>query len=132
MHNINQNEYKRSMKYLDKKGGAYMDIGHGKGEWHIQFDNTRETSRIRRELEKKKFKIIDPNNEGKIREKKESAIDVVKRIVKDRQYEQGVDAQTANLIMKIYNAYDKHPALQKKFEKIPLKKMAHMVWKFVK
>jgi len=70
--------------------------------------------------------------EGKITEKKESAIDVAKRIVKDKQYEQGVDMQTANLIMKIYNAYDKHPALQKKFEKLPLKKMAQNVWKFVK
>jgi len=70
--------------------------------------------------------------EGKITEKKESAIDVAKRIVKDKQYEQGVDMQTANLIMKIYNAYDKHPALQKKFEKMPLKKMAQNVWRFVK
>ena len=56
-----QKEYKRIMKYLDKRGYQYYDIGHGKGEWHIQFDNTRETSRIRRELEKKRFKIIDPN-----------------------------------------------------------------------
>ena len=59
-----QREYKRIMKYLDKRGYPYYDIGHGKGEWHIQFDNTRETSRIRRELEKKRFKIIDPNNES--------------------------------------------------------------------
>jgi hypothetical protein len=70
--------------------------------------------------------------EGNITEKKESAIDVAKRIVKDKQYEQGVDMQTANLILKIYNAYDKHPALQKKFEKLPLKKMAQNVWRFVK
>ena len=70
--------------------------------------------------------------EGNITEKKESAIDVAKRIVKDKQYEQGVDMQTANLIMKIYQAYDKHPALQKKFEKMPLKKMVQNVWRFVK
>ena len=70
--------------------------------------------------------------DGKITEKKESAIDVAKRIVKDKQYEQGVDAQTANLIMKIYHAYDKNPALQKKLEKMPLKKLAHGVWRFVK
>ena len=57
-------EHQRIMKYLDKKGWSYMDIGYGNGEWHIQFDNTRETSRIRRELEKKRFKIIDPNNES--------------------------------------------------------------------
>ena len=70
--------------------------------------------------------------EGNITEKKESAIDVAKRIVKDKQYEQGVDMQTANLILKIYQAYDKHPALQKKFEKMPLKKMAQNVWRFAK
>ena len=70
--------------------------------------------------------------EGKITEKKETGIDVAKRIVKNHQHEKGVDVQTANLIMKIYHAYDKNPALQKKLEKLPLKKLAHGVWKFVK
>ena len=71
--------------------------------------------------------IIEELNEAK-----ETAIDVARRIVKDKQYEQGIDAQTANLIMKIYSAYDKHPALQTKFEKIPLKKMASLAWRMVK
>jgi len=70
--------------------------------------------------------------EGKLTEKKETAIDVAKRIVKDKQHEKGVDMQTANLIMKIYHAYDKNPALQKKLEKLPLKKLAQGVWRFVK
>jgi len=70
--------------------------------------------------------------EGKLNEKKETAIDVARRIVKNKQHEKGVDMQTANLIMKIYHAYDKNPALQKKLEKMPLKKLAHGVWKFVK
>ena len=74
-----QKEYKRIMKYLDKRGYPYYDIGYGKGEWHIQFDNTRETSRIRRELEKKRFKIIDPNtNEGKLTEGKETLVAIGK------------------------------------------------------
>ena len=60
--------------------------------------------------------------EGKITEKKETGIDVAKRIVKNHQHEKGVDVETANLIMKIYHAYDKNPALQKKLEKLPLKK----------
>ena len=59
-----QREYKRIMKYLDKMGWSYMDIGHGNGAWHIQFDNTKEAMIIRRKLEKKRFKIIDPNNES--------------------------------------------------------------------
>jgi len=70
--------------------------------------------------------------EGKLTEKKETAIDVARRIVKNHQHEKGVDAQTANLIMKIYHAYDKNPALQKKLEKMPLKKLAQGVWRFVK
>ena len=61
-----------------------------------------------------------------------SAIDVAKRIVKDKQYEQGVDMQTANLILQLYNAYKKYPNLQKKLEKMPLKKLVQNIWKFVK
>ena len=67
-----------------------------------------------------------------IKEAKETGIDVARRIVKNKQHEKGVDMQTANLIMKIYHAYDKKPALQKRLEKMPLKKLAHNVWKFVK
>ena len=70
--------------------------------------------------------------EGKLSEAKESGIDVARRIVKNHQHEKGVDVQTANLIMKIHKAYDKNPGLQKKFEKMPLKKMAQGVWRFVK
>ena len=70
--------------------------------------------------------------EGKITEAKETGIDVARRIVKNKQHEKGVDMQTANLIMKIYHAYDKNPALQKKLEKLPLKKLAQGVWRFVK
>ena len=47
----------------------------------------------------------------------------MKQYLKALQYcfEKGVDVQTANLILKIYQAYAKNPALQKKFEKLPLK-----------
>ena len=70
-----QREYKRIMKYLDKKGWSYMDIGHGNGAWHIQFDNTKEAMIIRRKLEKKRFKIIDPNNES-VNESKDDKIQI--------------------------------------------------------
>jgi len=81
------------------------------------------------------FKNLQNNKkvyEGKLKEAKESGIDVARRIVKNHQHEKGVDVQTANLIMKIHKAYDKNPALQKKFEKMPLKKLAQGVWRFVK
>ena len=71
-----QKEYKRIMKYLDKRGYSYYDIGHGKGEWHIQFDNTRDAGRIRAELEKKRFNIIDPNNESMNEKKKDDKISI--------------------------------------------------------
>ena len=67
-----------------------------------------------------------------IDEAKESGIDIARRIVKNHQSENGVDVQTANLILKIHQAYDKNPSLQKKFERIPLKKLAQGVWRFVK
>ena len=81
------------------------------------------------------FKNLQNNKkvyEGKLKEAKESGIDVARRIVKNHQHEKGVDVQTANLIMKIHKAYDKNPGLQKKFEKMPLKKLAQGVWRFVK
>ena len=81
------------------------------------------------------FKNLQNNKkvyEGKLSEAKESGIDVARRIVKNHQHEKGVDVQTANLIMKIHKAYDKNPGLQKKLEKMSLKKLAQGVWRFVK
>ena len=111
--------YKAGVKKYGKEGMKKIQQAAGKRKSHAAI------GAIKDKYEKDK-------KEGKLTEKKESAIDVAKRIVKDKQHEQGVDAQTANLIMKIYHAYDKHPALQKKFEKMPLKKMAQNVWRFVK
>jgi len=81
---------------------------------------------------KKEYEKIGYFAEGKITEAKETGIDIAKRIVKNHQHEKGVDVQTANLILKIHQAYAKNPALQKKFEKLPLKKLAQGVWRFVK
>ena len=40
-----------------------------------------------------------------------------------------VDMQTANVIMKVWNALNK--SNRKKFEKLPIKKMANVSWKLV-
>ena len=82
-----------------KKGKTVMVTHKTSGKELVIIDNPK----VRKEYEK-----IGYFAEGKITEKKESAIDVAKRIVKDRQHEKGVDMQTANLIMKIYHVYDKH------------------------
>ena len=81
---------------------------------------------------KQRLKDIIREEIKNLAEEKETPIDVARRIVKNKQHEKGVDMQTANLIMKIYHAYDKNPALQKKLEKLPLKKLAQGVWRFVK
>ena len=70
--------------------------------------------------------------EGKLNEAKESAIDVAKRVVQNKQHEKGLDLTTANFIMQVYNAYKKNPSLQKKLEKMPLKKMVSIVYKLIK
>ena len=70
--------------------------------------------------------------EGNITEKKESAIDIARRVVQNKQHEKGLDLTTANFIMQVYNAYKKNPALQKKLEKLPLKKMISIVYKLIK
>ena len=70
--------------------------------------------------------------EGKLIEAKESAIDVAKRVVQNKQHEKGLDLTTANFIMQVYNAYNKNPALQRKLEKLPLKKMIGIVYKLIK
>jgi len=70
--------------------------------------------------------------EGKITEKKETAIDVAKRVVQNKQHEKGLDLTTANFIMQVYKAYNKNPSLQKKLEKLPLKKMISIVYKLIK
>ena len=70
--------------------------------------------------------------EGKLNEAKESAIDVAKRVVQNKQHEKGLDLTTANFIMQVYKAYNKNPSLQKKLEKLPLKKMISIVYKLIK
>jgi hypothetical protein len=61
-------EHQRIMKYLDKIKWPYYDGGFGDGAQHIQFVNTKQAMMIRQRLEKKGFKIIDPNTEGKLSE----------------------------------------------------------------
>jgi hypothetical protein len=81
---------------------------------------------------KKEYEKIGYFAEGKITEAKESAIDVAKRVVQNKQHEKGLDLTTANFIMQVYKAYDKNPSLQRKLEKLPLKKMISIVYKLIK
>ena len=59
-----------------------------------------------------------------------SGVDLAKKVLKNKSYEKGIDLQTANLIVTIDKAYDKNPALQKKFRAIPLPKMKQLVMKY--
>ena len=64
----NKREHQRIMKTLDKWKTRYRVPDPAKGAYHIQFYNTKEAMMHRRRLEKAGFKIIDPNNEGKLTE----------------------------------------------------------------
>ena len=59
-----------------------------------------------------------------------SGVDVAKKVLKNKQHEKGIDLQTANLIVTIDKAYDKKPALQKKFRAIQLPKMKQLITKY--
>ena len=60
-----------------------------------------------------------------------SGVDVAKKVLKNKQHEKGIDMQTANLIVTIHKAYNKNKPLQKKFEKIPLKKMKELILRYM-
>ena len=110
--------YRAGVKKYGKEGMRKIQQAAGKGEGH------EEIGKIKDKYEKGK-------KEG-VREAKESAIDVAKRVVQNKQHEKGLDLTTANFIMQVYNAYKKNPALQKKLEKLPLKKMIGIVYKLIK
>ena len=123
-----EKDYKKIKEHMAggltyKKGKTVMVTHKTSGKELVIIDRPA----VRKEYEK-----IGYFAEGKITEAKETGIDIAKRIVKNHQHEKGVDVQTANLILKIHQAYAKNPALQKKFEKLPLKKLAQGVWRFVK
>jgi len=65
---------------------------------------------------------------------KEKRIDVVKRIIDESQAEKIdgylIDLTTAGMLKVVYDALK--PQLQKKFDKIPLKKLVDFGWSMVK
>ena len=79
-------------------------------------------------------------HEGKeccsLHEAKDAAIDIAKRVVKNKQYEKGpgwaLDLQTANYIVKIFDAYKDHPKLQMQMYRLPIKKMVKLAQKVMK
>ena len=112
---------------ISTKKGKTIELTHKKSGKEIVVTNTPSTLK---KYAKMGYLISMP--EGKLTEAKESAIDVAKRVVQNKQHEKGLDLTTANFIMQVYNAYKKNPALQKKLEKLPLKKMISIVYKLIK
>ncbi len=51
-----------------------------------------------------------------------SGIQLAKKVVKNKQYEKGMDLFTASYIVQTYNAYKNHPELRKKIEKLSVPK----------
>ena len=97
------------------------------------------TVKVKHKTSGKSLVIIDKPNVRKEYEKigfyaesvnEISGVDVAKKVLKNKSYEKGIDLQTAKLIVTIDKAYDKKPALQKKFRAIPLAKMKQMIMKY--
>ena len=80
----------------------------------------KEAYKKAREAQKKKNESVNEIN----------GVDLAKKVLKNKSYEKGIDLQTANLIVTIDKAYDKNPALQKKFRAIPLPKMKQLIMKY--
>jgi hypothetical protein len=51
-----------------------------------------------------------------------SGVQLAKKVVKNQQYEKGMDLFTAQYIVQTYDAYKKHPTLRKKIEKLSVAK----------
>jgi hypothetical protein len=51
-----------------------------------------------------------------------SGVQLAKKVVKNQQYEKGMDLFTAQYIVQTYDAYKKHPTLRKKIEKLSIAK----------
>ena len=83
---------------------------------------------------KEALKILKKYKKESVSEAKESSIDVAKRIVKNKQAEKIdgvlVDVQTANVILKVWDALNS--SNRKKFEKLSIKRMADVAWKLMK
>jgi len=113
--------YKAGVKKYGKEGMDKILSAAGKKKSHA------EIGAIKDKYEKDK-------KEGVVTEKKETAIDVARRIVKNKQYEKykGVmlDGYTANAIMKVYDAVN--DSMKAKLEKLPLNKLVSIVWKVMK
>ena len=107
---------KEMTKYYKKKDWAQM-------EEYINYIVTK--AKLIGDIVKQK------RHQESVNEAKESSIDVAKRIVKNSQSEkvQGVliDMQTANLILQVHKAVN--PKNKKNMERMPMRKLASVVWK---
>ena len=95
--------------------------------------NSSKSTSNKKQLQKMINKVEGDYKKGKYLKEsvnEVSGVDVAKRVLKNKQYEKGIDLQTANLIVTIDKAYDKNPKLQKKFRALQLPKMKQLILKY--
>ena len=95
--------------------------------------NSSKSTSNKKQLQKMINKVESDYKKGKYLKEsvnEVSGVDVAKRVLKNKQYEKGIDLQTANLIVTIDKAYDKNPKLQKKFRALQLPKMKQLILKY--
>ena len=76
------------------------------------------------------FKTSKQIEEERLSEiKKESAIDVARRVVKTKQYDKanGMDLTTANFIVQVYDSQKKNPKVQKKMDKMSVVQFSKVI-----
>ena len=134
----NKAEVEKIIKYLIKKGDTKKTALDKIKQNYDYVSKKYRTAPISKKAEiltslegKKKIKLKGRGVYQKYESVNEvSGVDVAKKVLKNKQMEKGIDLQTANLIVTIDKAYDKKPALQKKFRAIPLAKMKQMIMKY--
>jgi|11BtaG_2_1085332.scaffolds.fasta_scaffold11750_3 hypothetical protein len=96
----------------------------------VFFNNKAEAEKYAKKVKSKVHK--QGNNEFVVlvKEAKETAIDLARRVAKNHQHEKGLDATTANVIMQVYNAVS--DANKAKMEKLSVKQLASIAFKLVK
>jgi hypothetical protein len=102
---------KRKVDYISRYDDSQLQVDIGKKSFLIQVQSLKES--------------VNESN---------PKIDKIKDIVKKKQYKRIggviVDMQTANAILKVHKALN--AANRKKYERLPVSKMADIAWKLVK
>ena len=123
------------MPFKSEKQRKWMHIN--KPEMAKKWEK-KEQKKMKREMRVKnliKKLVREIRSEEKLSEvKKETAIDVARRVVKTKQYDKanGMDLTTANFIVQVYDSQKNNPKVQKKLEKMTVVQLSRVIGKLLR